>query len=295
MMNNVADTYHRTYSFVWKQMQYIYPGYLTNNRITGLCEWKLKQIESEHIQVWTFRMKDLQFDWNPNSVAEMYFLFAFPACMDIKIDQEGSITGVNTDFDLCSVWNKTYKNELYERIAEKEQADALWEAINGENRMQLALGLLKVNPIVSALCNMIKLNHKLKYNHEPVGEFGERFTGEIEKPDYFAEGIALPLKTTWLKRELENEKEEEWTHLGGLVSDRYREDEVRKMLRLITGEQNPAVDVEVSFTEVYRMDQREDDYRLISYGLFQTSTRIQSLWEKAEELELTIEKSEGGD
>lgn len=46
------------------------------------------------------------------------------------------------------------------------------------------------------------------------------------------------------------------------------------------------------FTEVYRMDQREEDYRLISYGLFQTSTRIQSLWEKAEELELTIEKSE---
>ena len=134
MMNNVADAYHRAYSFVWKQMQYIYPGYLTNNRITGRCEWRLKHVESGDIQVWTFRMMDLQFDWNPNSVAEMYFLFAFPACMDLKINQDGSIIGVNTDLDLCATWNKTYKNELYERIAEKEQADALWEAINGENR-----------------------------------------------------------------------------------------------------------------------------------------------------------------
>lgn len=294
-MDNVTESKSRTYSFVWKQIQQIYPGYSIHNRITGRFEWRLKQIESKEIQVWSQSIMDLEFDWNPKAVAETYFLFAFPSCMDIKIDKDGSVVGGATDFNLREAWNNAYGNELYERIADQEQADRLYKAINDKNSMRLAVGLLKANPLVEVLGNMIKLNYKLKHENEAAGEFGERFTGEIEKPDYFFEGIGLPLKTTWLRRELENTWEEEWTHLGGLVRDRYREDEMREKLRLATGEQAPSVDVDASFTEVYRMDKIEDDRRLISYGLFQTWTWIKSLWSKAEELEITVEKRENQD
>lgn len=290
-INDVTEKYNRTYSFVLKQAQRIHPNYLTNNRITGDFEWGLKQAESEDVQIWNLKINDLQFDWNPNAVAETYFLFAFPSCIDIKINKEGSVIGGDTDFNICEAWNKTCRNELYERIKDKEQADRLFDAINGSQSKELAVELIKINPITSALCNVVKLNYNLKYNNEEAGEFGERFTGEIEKSNYFFNDIGLPLKTTWLKRALSDEREEEWSHLGGLAADKYKESEMRQKLRLLTGEQNPAIDTDVNFIEVYRMDKLQDDFRLPSYGLFQTSTQIETLWEKAEECEIIAKKT----
>ncbi len=288
----VTGSHKRRYHFTLKQQHWIAPGYLTRHEITGQYDCGLQNTHPGGLQTWSIELRNLRFDWNPHAAAEIYYLFAYPSRMDIHIDKDGTLTGGITPVDCRERWNRQYKNDISLRLKDdKERAGNLLRALGGSrNNDKLALGLLASNPLVTALCNMVKLNYNLNKRNEQAGAFGERFTGEIVKPHYFSENIHLPLKTTWLQRQPENEDLQEWTHLGGLIKEKYREDELRKMLRMITGNQNPETDVQVEFAEMYRMEPVTDDFLQIGYALLQTETVLTDTWVKSEELEMITDE-----
>jgi hypothetical protein len=289
----VTGRYKRRYHFTLKQQHWITPGYLTRHQMTGQLDCGLIHAGADGLQTWSFEMRNLQFDWNPNAVPEIYFLFAYPSRIDLNINKDGKLTDGGTSVNYQERWNRQYKKEIALRLKGDERAENLLHALGGiKNNDKLALGLLEVNPLVVALGNMVKLNYNLNHCNEPAGEFGERFTGEIVKENYFSGNIPLPLKTTWIKRETEEENIEEWTHLGGLVKEKYPEYELRKQLRMITGNQNPPTDnPQVEFAELYRMERVSSDFLQLAYGLLQTETLLADTWVKSEELELITDEN----
>ena len=145
---------------------------------------------------------------------------------------------------------------------------------------------MKNNPLLIALGNVIALDYKISNEPESEGEFGERFTSELVKPDYFGEDIPLPLKTTWLERETGDGKTEEWIRLGGLLEEKYPEEAFRRMMRKITGIFNLEAPVHVDFSEFYRLNQPWKGFRQMLCCGMRTQTLIKDVWLKYEDLEM---------
>ena len=288
----VTGRYQRRYNFTLKQQHWIAPGILTKHQITGQFDCGLVNI-SGGVQTWSIEQRNLQFDWNPNALPEVYAIFSYPSRMDIQIDNQGKIVGGDTHVNFHKRWHTLYKDTCISHLSDaNERKENLLQTFSGrENNLPLALGLLEVNPWVGALCNIVKLNAQIAQANEPPGMFGERFTGEIVKKNYFSEHIHLPLKTTWLQRDIADENMQEWSHVGGLVKEKYQEYELRKMLRMITGSQQLDTDIDVTFAELYRLERMSADLLQIGYCLLQTETLIKDTWVKSEELEMETEEN----
>ena len=285
--SGVTGNNKKRYRFKYEQAQWIAPGDAYRNIIRGALDCGLHTVNTAtHAQGWSIEIRDLEFDWNPQALPENYFLFAYPYRMDVKIDASGQITGGSTWVDYAEGWRKKYKDEIFQRIDNPERAKTVYDSFYTKNDI-LALRLLKNNPLLIALGNVIALNYKINNEPEDKGEFGERYTAELIKPDYFGEDIPLPLKTTWLEKETGDEKTEEWMRLGGLLTEKYPEEAFRRMMRKITGIFNLEVPMNVDFSEFYRLAQPlNNGFRQMLCCGMQTQTLIKDVWFKYEDLEM---------
>jgi len=283
----VTGNYKKRFQFTLEQEQWIAPGYGYNNKIKGVLDCGLFRTNSvTNTQTWSIEMRDLEFDWNPRALPESYFLFAYPYRMDVEIDKSGKITKGSTWINYAEGWRKKYKDEIFRRMSNPERADTFYHSFCGNPNHTLAVKLLKNNPLLIAFGNVIALNYKLNNEPEPKGEFGERYSSDLIKTDYFGEDIPLPLKTTWLEKETGDEKMEEWIRLGGLQKEKYPEEDFRRMLRQVTGIFNLEVPVHVDFSEFYRLSQPWKGFRQILCCGAHTQTLIKDVWIKNEDLEM---------
>ena len=288
----ITGSYQKRYLFTLEQAHAITPGYTYRNMIKGAFDCGLERINpATSVQKWSIEMRDLEFDWNPQAQPELYFLFAFPYRMDIEIDVSGQVTGGKTWVNYAEGWKKKYKQEIFERMGKTERADNFYGSLRGQDDA-FAVELLKINPLVTALGNVAALNYRLNSEPSVAGEFGERYTGELVKTDYFGEDLPLPLKTTWLQKETGDAETEEWIRLGGLLAEKYPEDGFRRMMRKVTGIFNLEVPMHVEFSEYYHLSQPREGFRqLLSCGM-RTQTHIRDVWLKHEDLEM-IEDGKG--
>ena len=289
----IDGSYKKRYRFTLEQTQCIAPGCGYRNIVKGVFDCGLRHINPDtYTQKWSIEMRDLEFDRNPQAQPEMYFLFAFPYRMDIMIDAAGRVTQGNTWVNYADGWWKKYKKEIKEWIGDTDRAKNLHNELYGNMDKAYAVELLNNNPLVVALGNVVALNYKLNNEPDTAGEFGERYTAELIKTNYFGEDLSLPLKTTWLKKETDDANTEEWIRLGGLLTEKYPEEDFRRMMRQVTGIFNLEVPLRVDFSEFYRLEKPYEGFRqIVSCGLH-TQTLIKDVWFKYEDLEM-IEDGKG--
>ena len=282
----ITGDYKKRYLFKYEQKQWIAPGYSYNNIVKGAIDCGLVHIHPVlHTQTWSIEMRDLEFDWNPQALPENYFIFAYPYRIDIQIDSSGQVIDGNTWVDYSEEWRKKYKQEIFQRIENPDRAKTFYDSLCEKNH-EFTIMLLKNNPMIIALGNVAALNYKINYEPEVKGEFGECYTSELVKKDYFGEDIPLPLKTTWLERNAGDEEIEEWVRLGGLLPEKYPEEDFRRMLRKITGIFNLEVPVYVDFSEFYSLTKPDASFRQIRCCGMRTQSLIKDVWLKHEDLEM---------
>lgn len=292
----VTGNYKKRYDFTWEQQQWLAPGYLTKHTIQGKFDCGLNGNNRQSgEQVWSVEMRDLSFDWNEHAVPETYFLAAFPWRMDIKISKEGLFLSGDTWVDYRDAWKMRYKKSIIEHIADKKRAEEFYQSLAyGGNKADhtLSLSLLKNNPLVIALCHMVYLNYRINnQENEERGEFGEQFTSELVKPDYFYEDIHLPLKTTWLRSDVVNPDQEAWSRVGGPDEEKYQDGELMRLLRKVTGIFNLRVnDLYVDYSELYHVEKIRDDFRQLLYAEQYLETMINQAWMKSERLEMKTDE-----
>jgi hypothetical protein len=282
----VTGSFKKRYNFTLNQQQWIAPGYSSRNTIKGVFDCGLEHTDPKTFtQTWSIELRNLVFDWNPQALPEIYFLFAYPSRINVRIDTSGHITDGSTWVNYADKWGKKYKNEVFTRIENPERANNFYNSLCGTNH-ELAVGLLRNNPLMTALGNVANLDYRLNSEPSDKGEFGERYTGELVKENYFGEDIHLPLKTTWLKKETGDEKTEEWAHLGGLIAEKYPEEAFRRMMRKATGIFNLEVPMHVEFSEFYRLTKPVEGFRqTVCCGLCM-QTIVRDVWLKHEDLEM---------
>lgn len=290
--DGITGSYKKRYRFTLEQAHLIAPGYNYRNIVKGALDCGLIHTHPTTLtQKWSIELRDLEFDWNPQAQPELYFLFAFPYRMDIEIDISGKVLEGQTWVDYADGWKKKYKKALFERMGKTEHADNFYHSLCSKDD-DFAVELLKNNPLVIALGNVAALNYKLNNEPAAAGEFGERYTAEFIKTDYFGEDLPLPLNTTWIQKETGDAETEEWIRLGGLLAEKYPEDGFRRMMRNVTGIFNLEVPVHVDFSEFYRLEQPYKGFRqILSCGL-RTQSLIKDVWLKHEDLEM-IEDEKG--
>lgn len=283
----IEGEYKRRYTFTIEQKHFIAPQYYSHYRIEGFFDCGLLwNNPSAGTQCWSIEMRNLVFDRNEYTIPEQYFMFSFPYRMDIVFDSSGQLVSGGTWIDVPDRWRHRYKKSIYEQIENKDRAGAFYDMMRSWGKKE-ALDVLKSNPLTGSLGTICMLNHRLNTSSSiPPGQFGELFTSDLIKKDYFCGKIALPLKTTWLRQELEDEEEERWIRLGGLDREKYQEEDFRKVMREITDVFNLEVPVHVEFSEVYQLERVRDNFRQMKYAEMQTSTLIKDIWAKHEHIEL---------
>jgi hypothetical protein len=283
----ITGAYRKRYRFKLEEQLWTAPGYALHNITKGVFDCGLIRMHPhDYTQTWSIELRDLEFDRNPQALPKSYFLFAFPYRMDIRIDASGQITGGSTWVNYAEGWKKKYKDEIFKTMGDTDRARAFCNSLSANTDRSFAVALLKNNPVVMSLCNAVYLNARINGAPEEKGAFGERYTGEVVKHDYFGEGISLPLKTTWLQRETEDKDTEEWIRLGGLQTEKYSEEAFRRMMRNLTGIFNLEAPMHVEFSEFYRLTRPQEGVRQIQCCGLRTQTLVKDVWLKHEDLEM---------
>jgi hypothetical protein len=91
---------------------------------------------------------------------------------------------------------------------------------------------------------------------------------------------------------MEDETEERWVRFGGLIKEKYQEEEFKRIMRRITDVFNLEVPVYVEHSELYQMDRIRDDFRQIKYMEMNSLSLIKDTWMKSEKLELIMDEKE---
>ncbi len=284
----VGGKYKRRYRFTIEQKHFIAPKYYSHFLIRGVFDTGLLwDNQSKGTQCWSIEMREPEFDLNEHAAPEYYYMFFFPYRIDIVIDTAGRLLSGDTWIDLPDHWRRRYKKSIYKHIENRDRADEFYRMMRSWDKKE-AVKVLNFNPLTVSLGTICMLNHNLNTSPPDIaGEFGEMFTQELIKKDYFCPKIHLPLKTTWLRQEMEDEREERWIRLGGLVKEKYQEADFRKVMRELTDVFNLEVPMHVEFSEFYQLDRLRDDFRRMKYAEMHTQTLIKGIWAKSEHVELS--------